>query len=259
MSGKNHIEKALLEQYILGLTSEQESKQVELYLAQNPSVAKEVSASQAEMEDFAMEYAMEPPVQLRARIMEEVKSTTSPLPKTQPGMNFNWLTGLAAIFALGFGLMTFLLYQQQSKMSNQMIVLENKVDQLQNQNELLNRQKKQVNQQFAVLKDVKTNHVHLRGSKLSPKALIVVYWNETDQNAYLNIVDLPKIPTDKSLQLWADVDGEMIDMGVIDIDKKELLAIPFIPNAASLNITLEQKGGNDHPNVEQIYANGKLL
>jgi len=259
VAGKTHIEPALLEQYILGLTTEAESRKIEVYLAQNPAIAKEIKNSQIAIEDLAMEYAIEPPKKLKKAVLHSIKNTSQTEATVSPKINVNWLTGIAAIFALGFGLMTFLLYQQQTNLQNKIVALENKVDVLQGQKTHLVNQKTQLNQQFSVLKDVNTSHIHLRGSTLSPKALIVVYWNEIDKNAYLNVVDLPDIPADKSLQLWADVEGEMINMGVLETGKEELLKVPYIPNAESLNITLEPKGGSDKPNVKQLYANGKML
>ncbi|MFK7983523.1 MAG: anti-sigma factor [Saprospiraceae bacterium] len=259
MAGKTHIERALLEQYVLGLTTEEEGRQIEQYLAQHPAIAKEVRESQEMMEDFAIEYAIEPPNKLRRNVLSAVKETSKNSAKISPKLNSNWITGIAAIFALGFGLMTFLLYQQQSNLQNQIGSLENKVQQLENKNTRLVGQKAKINQQFTLLKDVNTSHVQLLGSNLSPKALIVVYWNEADKNAYLNIVDLPEIAANKSLQLWADVAGKMVNMGVLETNKKELLKVPYIPNVEALNITLEPKGGSTTPNVSQLYANGKML
>lgn len=258
MAGKTHIEPALLEQYVLGITTEEESRAIEVYLAQNPAIAKEIRNSQSALEDFAVEY-VKPPRKLKGKGLRSIQSTAQAAATVSPKINTSWLTGIAAIFALGFGLMTFLLYQQQSNLVNQISALENKINQLENNNTRLVSQKEQINQQFAVLKDINTSHVHLKGSSLSPKALIVVYWNEIDKNAYLNVVDLPEIPADKSLQLWADVEGEMINMGVLETGKEELLKVPYIPNAESLNITLEPKGGSETPNVAQLYANGKML
>lgn len=259
MAGNTDIEKALLEQYILGLTTEEEGRRVEQYLAQNPALAREVRESQLMMKDFAVEYAIKPPRKSRGKVLKMVKETDETTIKYSRKSKVSWLTGIAAIFALGFGLMTFLLFQQQGNLKNQIGSLEHKINQLEKNNTKLVSQKAQINQQFAVLKDINTSHVHLRGSSLSPKALIVVYWNEADQNAYLNVVDLPEIPADKSLQLWADVAGEMVNMGVLETNKDALLKVPYIPNAESLNITLEPKGGSKTPNVSQLYANGKML
>ncbi len=259
MAGKTHIEPALLEQYILGVTTEEESRAVEVYLAQNPAIAKEIKDSQSTLKNFAMEYAIKLPKKPKGKVLKSVKSIQQTEPAISPKIKRNWLAGIAAIFALGFGLMTFLLYQQQSNLVNKIGALENKINQLENNNTQLINQKEQINQQFTVLKDVNTNHVHLHGSNLSPKALIVVYWNKIDEHAYLNVVDLPEIPADKSLQLWADVAGEMINMGVLETGKDELIKVPYMPNVESLNITLEPKGGSKTPNVAQLYANGKML
>lgn len=259
MAGKTHIEPALLEQYVLGITTMEENRAIEVYLAQNPTIAKEIEDSQSALKDFAKEYAIKSPRKSRGKVLKSVKSTPQTKPAVSPKINMSWLTGIAAILALGFGLMTFLLFQRQTNLVNQISALENKVNQLENNNTQLVSQKEQINQQFALLKDVNTSHVHLKGSSLSPKALIVVYWNEIDKNAYLNVVDLPEIPTDKSLQLWADVEGEMINMGVLETGNDELIKVPYMQNVESLNITLEPKGGSKTPNVAQLFANGKML
>jgi hypothetical protein len=46
----------------------------------------------------------------------------------------------------------------------------------------------------------------------------------------------------------------MIDMGVI-LKNEPMLAMKYIPNATSLNITIEPLGGNDHPTVERLVSN----
>ena len=260
MAGKTHIEPALIEQYILGLTTEAENREIGLYLAQNPAIAKEVKGNRIAIEDFAMEFTIDLPKKIKnGKPLKPVKSTLQVEPSVAPKVKVNWLTGIAAIFALGFALMSLLLYQQQSNLQNKIASLKNNVDLLQGQNAQLVNQKTQLNQQFSFVKDVNTAHVHLKGASLSPKALIVVYWNEATKDAYLNVVDLPKIPADKSLQLWADVEGKMINMGILETGKAELMKVPYMPNVESLNITLEPKGGSEQPNVEQLYANGKLL
>lgn len=55
-------------------------------------------------------------------------------------------------------------------------------------------------------------------------------------------------------QMWADVEGEMINMGLID-NKKDLLAMNYIENAESLNITIEPLGGSEHPDVSRSISN----
>lgn len=257
MAKRQIIESALLEQYILGLTSETETREIEAYLDKNPSIAKEVRQNQKLMEGFAREFTAKAPRPHETNILHAVREDEQVIPQDISKTQISWFKGIAVSFALGFGLLAFLLFQQQANLENQLTKLEGTVQKLQKENELLNQQKEQINQQFAVLKDAKTNHVHLKGSELSPTSLIVVYWNEINQNAYLNLVNLPEIPANKSLQLWADVNGKMVNMGILNTLDKDITAIPFIPKAAAFNLTLEPKGGSEHPNIKQIYASGK--
>jgi len=59
---------------------------------------------------------------------------------------------------------------------------------------------------------------------------------------------LPELDDQHDYQMWADVEGVMINMGIIERNK-EMLAMNYIENAESLNITIEPSGGSDHPNV----------
>jgi hypothetical protein len=43
-------------------------------------------------------------------------------------------------------------------------------------------------------------------------------------------------------------------MGLLPTDR-ELVTLTYIDRAESLNITIEPKGGNDHPTVERLISN----
>ena len=65
---------------------------------------------------------------------------------------------------------------------------------------------------------------------------------------------MPKLKENETYQMWADVDGEMISMGLVPTDQ-ELVALAYIDDAESLNITIEPEGGNDHPTVSRLISN----
>jgi hypothetical protein len=56
--------------------------------------------------------------------------------------------------------------------------------------------------------------------------------------------------------MWAEVNGEMVNLGIIKKieDKDRLLALPYGENAISY-ITIERQGGNTSPTVQNIVAN----
>ncbi len=56
--------------------------------------------------------------------------------------------------------------------------------------------------------------------------------------------------------MWAEVNGEMLNLGIIEqtTDNENLMALPYAKNAVGY-ITIEPKGGNENPTVENIVAN----
>ena len=74
----------------------------------------------------------------------------------------------------------------------------------------------------------------------------------------MKLENLPPPPVGKTYQIWADIDSKMVDMGVINYEDKKMISIPHMVNAASLNITLEQEGGSDHPDVSQLKVSGVI-
>ena len=66
------------------------------------------------------------------------------------------------------------------------------------------------------------------------------------------------LPQGKCVQLWGDLDGEMIPIAVIDPIQDEEYDLAINPKFTSLNLTIEDKTadgkGQDHPDVSQLFA-----
>jgi anti-sigma-K factor RskA len=93
----------------------------------------------------------------------------------------------------------------------------------------------------------------LHGNDLAPNSRAVAYVNHENKMVVVNAQGLPELPNDKTYQMWSDVDGEMIDMGLLQTNE-ELITLRYIDKAESLNITIEPAGGNEHPTVEKLIA-----
>ena len=108
--------------------------------------------------------------------------------------------------------------------------------------------------QNKLMGDPNTQKYLLKGNDLSPDALAVGYVNHKDRKVVLDARQLPDLPTDQDYQLWADVEGVMINMGLV---KKEdgFLAMNYITGAESMNLTIEPAGGSEHPTVSNLIAN----
>jgi RNA polymerase sigma factor (sigma-70 family) len=98
--------------------------------------------------------------------------------------------------------------------------------------------------------------IKLAGTTSHPTALATVYVN-TENHIYLMMNNLPAPAKEKQYQLWAMVDGKLIDAGTIPTNTE----IPFqrmqtIPNAQAFGITLEQEGGATTTTMDAMWVYG---
>ncbi len=259
MSKKEFLNTGLLEQYVLGLTESEESQIVEQHLDLYPELRNEMFNMQNALEQYAKQYAVATPTGLKSNILSEIdqldqSNTGHHVSDNSSRMGYSWSTWVGyaalALITLGYFYQTNRLKSTQEKLEYQVAALETCTD------NVAALEKSQAI--YAFLSMPSTQAVTLSGTANAPQASSWVYWNEEEQNAYVNLGSLPTPPQDKQYQIWADVDGKMISVGLLDEERSELQQISFIANAESLNVTLEPKGGSEEPNVELLYVNGKL-
>ena len=98
------------------------------------------------------------------------------------------------------------------------------------------------------------------GTPVSPQSYTTVYWDTTSHDVYLLVNNLPKPASDQQYQLWALLNGQPIDMGMLEISEKplQLYHMKNIQAAQAFAITLEKKGGSPTPTLTKMYVMGKL-
>jgi anti-sigma-K factor RskA len=87
------------------------------------------------------------------------------------------------------------------------------------------------------------------------RAYAIVYWDtvSTSKDVYLMVNNLPQPTSGKQYQLWALLNGEPIDLGMIEVSQKRLLyRMKNLQNAEAFAITLEPKGGSQRPTTTPI-------
>lgn len=240
----------LLEQYVLGLTTPEEARMVEQFAARHPEIQAELEALQEAMEEYAAQYVAAPPPELRDQVIHLASSAAAARTPV-------W-SRLAAALALIFALSTGLLLLDRQNQQNSYQELHQVHEELERSCAAARANCRQLEMYQAFLEHPATHPIPLQGTLLAPDARVVVFWNEEAKKAYLLVDLLPLAPQGHTYQLWADVDGEMINAGVFDCDTKSMQMVQFIERAESLNITLEPLGGSQHPTVELLTANGPV-
>ena len=237
----------LLEKYLLGTTTLEESNQVERYIAMYPEVRETYSELQENLEAFAKMHALKTPEGLKTRILERIRAQQTGRRRFQ---RFAIAATIAVLLSVGT---SFFFYNQNQSLQQENTIVNNKIKTL--EADMLS-QLEDVRNQFIVLNNPSTRKFMVNGNKKARELKAVAYINPVKKLSYINVRNLPNLPEDQCYQMWAEVNGEMVNLGVIkDIeDKEKLLALPYSENAVSY-ITIEPKGGNNTPTVQNIVAN----
>ena len=237
----------LLEKYLLGTTNTEETLQVERYIAMYPEVRKIYNELQDNLETFAKMHAVKAPEGLRAKILNRIKAQNAGRRK------FRRYAIAASVAAFLFAGSSYFFWNQNQNLQKENSIVNNKIKDLE---EDMKGQLEDVRNQFIVLNNPQTRKYMVNGNKKAKELKAVAYINPVKKLAYINVRNLPNLPEDFDYQMWAEVNGEMVNLGVIRNveDKDKLRALPYAKNAVSY-ITIEPKGGNDTPTVQNIVAN----
>lgn len=239
----------LLEKYLLGTTNLEETQQVERYIAMYPEVRKTFDELQENLETFAKMHALKTPEGLKAKILHRIRMQNAGRRK------FRRYAIAASITAFLFAGSSYFFWNQSQNLQEENTIVNNKIKTLE---EDMREQLEDVRNQFIVLNNPQTRKYMVNGNKKAKELKAVAYINPVKKLSYINVRNLPNLPEDKCYQMWAEVNGQMVNLGVIkDLDNKDKLrALPYAENAVGY-ITIEPKGGNDTPTVQNIVANIK--
>lgn len=251
MNIQDYISSGIVETYVLGLASEEESREFELMCQQHPEVLAARTSFELAMEKQAMENAVAPAANLKSKIWEEIgKPATVVSTEQAPVRSINWWKYAAAACLLllaGSLYMNLSLSEKNRKLQ----------DNYQNTVAELNTIKKDIQ---VLTEDPTIKMAAMTGQSPAPQAYATVYWDTTSHDVYLLANNLPKPANDMQYQLWAFIKGQPVDLGYFDVKKEKLLIqAKNAQGVEAFAITLEKKGRPDPSKPEgQVYVMGKL-
>jgi len=244
---KTFLNTDLLEKYLLGTTTEEETLRTERYIAMYPEVRDTYNELQENLETFAKLHALKTPLGLEEQIMRKVKRQKKGQSK------FMKFAVAASIIACLFAGSAYFLWDQNQSLQEENAIVNTRIKDLEAD---MNQRLEDVRNQFIVLNNPQTKQFEVKGNKKAKELKAVAYVNPVKKLSFINVKNLPNLPEEQCFQMWAEVNGEMVNMGVINraVDKDKLLALPYADHAIGY-ITIEPKGGNHTPSVENIVAN----
>lgn len=266
MDVKAYISSGMLESYALGAASEQEQREVQCLSAIYPEIASSLRALEADMENFANSIAITPPSSLKEKILTAIKDVEqesvlrkasmvhSQEEKQDAGMTLTktkrpWLS-IASIAAL-IGL-TVVFFLNQNNQNKELLALQQEV-------KAAEQSSTKLSELNAMLAQDATRKIELKGTENQPEANVSVFWNEETQDVAFTVNNLPELPSDKDYQLWAIVDGQPTDMGVMDYEGALAAIVKSdvkVAGAQAFAITIEPKGGSKDPTLASMVVVG---
>ncbi len=283
MDIKEYISSGVIEAYVLGLATEEEASILECVRQKHPEVQQAILDAQLLLEDFTEAQAVSPAPDLKDQIWAKIAEnpenlqpwaaeptiastdfSVPPSPKAAssaaeenvvklPRHRDNHTLAIAATVLLALSLGGNILLFQEKRESEDLLA--SSIAERDSAQTLLSA----ANSHWEMLQRPSVKTVSLAGVEKFPELKAVVFWDTKNANVYLTADKLPAAPTGKQYQLWAIVDGQPVDAGLLPLASTEnLYKMNNIPNAQAFAITLEEEGGKPAPTLSDLYVIGNI-
>ena len=270
MEKQEIISSGLLEMYVMGATSSEESLQVERWRAMYVEVNEEIINIEKSFEAYAFANAITPSSSVKDQIFNKIKSTENFISTSEKNQNNNHqyqhpakvvsisplrnVAAAAAVLVLiGSSALNFFYYNKY-KVANE------NYNESQQQIASLNERLTDVNNEMGIVQSKYSEPVFLKGLEAAPDAAAKIFWMKNTGEVYVDPSNLPIAPAGKQYQLWAIVDGKPVDGGLIitnDKGKKfRMQKMHAFGRAEFFAISLETEGGN--PTPTKVVSMGKI-
>ncbi|MFD2584634.1 anti-sigma factor domain-containing protein [Pedobacter vanadiisoli] len=279
---KAYIESGVLELYVLGDLSPEETLQVEEMASQYPEVRDEIAAIEQAMEQYAMQNAVEPSADVETRLFEklglsevEENVNVQPAPIYTEEPKIIALDGSdAKVRVLRYALVAcialliistaalFITYNKLSDAHDQIANLNLDKQKFAGVVSKLEFENQGLNNIAAMAESKEWATIRMTGQPFSPASKMKVFWNKKDKSVLINYVamDLPKPDAEHEYQLWALVNGKPVSLGVFgktdSTNNEALVKMQAIQEAQAFAVTLEPMGGSVNPTMEKLTVMG---
>ena len=272
MNVQEYILSGIVESCVLGLASAEDLREFEAMCAADPAVKAARDKFERALEKQALNEAASPPKELKGKVFAllglpalkpEANSTSRFSPPLTPVRSI-WSRYVVAACLLLLAVSTamnfyfFGRYKASIVKYDELLASQN---QLAVSNQALQTHIRDYEAMVSHIKDPAMAVVKMSDMPTSPKpgCMATVYWDTRSKDVYLMVNNLPQPATDKQYQLWALVDGKMVDAGLIDLAvNMPVVKMKTILIAKAFAISLEKKGGSESPNPQAVYVMGKV-
>ncbi|WP_299700237.1 anti-sigma factor [uncultured Pontibacter sp.] len=265
MHNEDYIASGKLELYAAGGLTEAEREEVERRAAASPEIRMALDEACAAMEAYAGLHAVSPRPALKNRIMQQLAVEEAPArtlyqEAVREPKAYRWMLAASLALAIISGILSFYFYNRWQQAEDRLAGVMASEQLLARNFHQTNLQLQQQEETLSILRNPDFQAVRLQGVESHPEARMTVYWNQRQQQVYVDQVALPAPPTGKQYQLWALADGKPIDAGMLEMidGKAGLQQMKNIGAAQAFAVTLEPAGGSASPTLDELRVMGNV-
>tara|TARA_R100001369_G_scaffold20091_1_gene36660 strand:- start:139359 stop:140153 length:795 start_codon:yes stop_codon:yes gene_type:complete len=260
MDINEYISSGILELYVYGSLTEEESREVTRILNQFPEVRTEVEEIEETLQNLSATIAPSNAEDLIHAIKRKLgNSSKTIVMETRKTNNLPMYIGWAAsvLFLLGL----FLMFNKNQELRGELQALQVEKAQMESQiaNARLDAEKSKG--LLTVIRDKNIIKVPLAGQAVAPDAYATAYWDKATNTTYIDVKDLPEPPRGMVYQVWSLKLEPLTptSIGILDNfeeDENKIFALENTNLSEAFGITLEPAGGSKSPTMEQLYTLG---
>jgi hypothetical protein len=251
MDIKAYIESGILEEYVSGLLSEEDSNEVDRIAGLYPEVQEEINEIRNSYNLLANRLGVSPDKEILDKALnrirsEQIDSEASPEAKVEAKAESGSASSQNILLYAVAACVTLLLFSTAINFYF-FFELNNTKDRVE-----------ELNNELAIVEGATNIKIPLWGLDNSPESHASLYWNTQTSDIYIQVENLPEPPSGHQYQLWAEHDGHMVNIGVFHHNNKVQHIKKFAGTAEAFNVTLEVEGGAEEATVEQAYLRGAI-
>ncbi len=246
MNIENYISSGIIEQYVMGLCTDEEKNELEHLRLKDAVLNKAIINFEIELENKMMRNAFLPGVNTDDKILNALQSLGTPVVEMQiedkKVKRFSWIKIAAAAAVLLFGVSAFfnyIQYQKNKEQAAQLAAKNNLPAPLPMEN-------------YNILKDPSITPVAMMGQGYHAICRCTMFWDKKTGKAYVMIHHLVPSGENNEYQLWANVNGKQVSVGIInDNIRDRFVEVTGMPeDAKEFTVTLEKNGGATVPDAD---------
>lgn len=257
MQLEEYISSGILELYVVGATTPEETLEIETLAKTHDLIRNEILKIEAALEHFAVLGKVDPKKDLKQQIWQQLhkgEQNSTKIIKMDYLKYYAIAASVLLMLSIGSNFILFTnLKTTKEKLEiaqteNSRIAEEVKIDKLNYSYAL---------KEIDFLRNPNSQIVDLKPTTPEFIANAYVYWDTQNKEVYINVQKIPIPEGNKQYQLWALVDGKPVDMGVFEVGLRGLQKMNKVENAQAFAVTLEQFGGAKLP-TSDILIVGKI-